>query len=286
MAEPKHKQHDLSVDGQDFQYAVRLLKSRKDGGFNIDLTVKSAKTKGARLLVKDLHAGQLQDLFPGQVAELIRLARIQGWQPELKGSDFILKLDTDPESVNLIHPSVPGEIQLIAVIELDPATTVPLDTLSDLQIQQFYSQHFADWLSDPESRQELLENMIEYAPYIPGGFWLMQADTILSRPGCCCGLETIFDWEAVTDASQGSLWVGHGTDDYVSFEKGLKLISLNFDQRLEIILTLADYQTIVSQARQQIHVFISRSAPILNQLFTITTGPDLAQAMIDKTLPR
>lgn len=286
MAEPKHKQHFLTVDEDDFQYTVRLLKSRKDGGFNIDLTVKSAKSKGARLLVKDLYAGQLQDLFPGQVAELIRLGRIQGWQPELKGSDYILKLDTDPESVNLIQPSVPGELQLIAVIELDPATTVPLDTLTNLQLKQFYSQHFADWLSDPESRQELLENMIEYAPYIPGGFWLMQAGIILSRPGCCCGLESIFDWEAATDHNQGSLWVGHGTDDHVSFEKGLKLISLHFDQRLEIILTLADYQTMVTQARQQIQAFVSRSAPILDQLFTITTGPDLALAMLDKTLPR
>lgn len=143
-----------------------------------------------------------------------------------------------------------------------------------------FPEIYADYLNDETNLNELFEDMKDLAPSICGGFALKDADQIIHLPACCCGLESIEEWQVQPDTSIIQVWTGHDQEDEVVLEFSTSGVILSVGKAKRYSFSKAEYRTLLSQAETTIHHFIERSATVLNPLFNIKNGRALAEAMI------
>lgn len=149
-------------------------------------------------------------------------------------------------------------------------------------------QLITDHLESIETTMEdMLDNLEEYAPLISGGMVVVFDEQVLSIPGCCCGLEAINEW---TDSlfpfgSNKEIWVGHDgpneewhiqydTDD--DLENMLITIAGKGTYQIELEL----YERLIKNTRRKINRFITKAAPLLDDIFQFDQGKRLLRGMI------
>lgn len=131
-------------------------------------------------------------------------------------------------------------------------------------------------VKDFESIDEILNDPIEYAPLIPGGYLFVVKNEVKSEPGCCCGLEDISEWK-----DSGRILTGHGDDEFVDINRKNSQVEVSIKKEI-FLLPEDDYNKIVNDAEIAINKFIERSGKLLNELLKIENGNSFAKAMIYK----
>lgn len=155
------------------------------------------------------------------------------------------------------------------------------EKLSDAHLKIILKELYKKTLVRFESIKEVVNDPIEYAPYISGGFLFIVDDEIKSRPGCCCGLETIREWDIKINDKPTEVWTGHDKEDLIYFD--IQDENIQFTVAKEtFLISMEDYQPIFKKAEKMIDVFIKRNGPLLNEVFKIKKGAVLAKAMIYK----
>ena len=127
-----------------------------------------------------------------------------------------------------------------------------------------------------DSINEILDDLIEYAPLIPGGYLFEVNQVIKSEPGCCCGLENILDWK---DAE--TVLTGHGDNDVVQIVRKNAQVEILIEKEV-FLLSKEAYHTIVKEAEIKIDRFIEKSGILINDILGIKNGKTFAKAMIYK----
>lgn len=143
-----------------------------------------------------------------------------------------------------------------------------------------FPEIYADYLNDKNKLHELLEDMKDLAPSICGGFALKDTEQIIHLPACCCGLESIEEWQIGPDGSITHVWTGHDQEDEVVLEFGTSEVILWVGKAKQYSFSKAEYSMLLAQAETTIDHFIERAATVLNPLFNIKNGKVLAEAMI------
>lgn len=156
-----------------------------------------------------------------------------------------------------------------------------IEYLSAQDLKIIFTTIFNEAVEDFNSIKEILDEPIDYAPFITGGFLLRINDEIKSRPGCCCGLESISDWESAVHGAEGEIWTGHDKDDLVFLYPSndnfvLKVGNSGFE------LNQLLFQQSVSNAKNSLTNSMKRISPILNEILGIKNGAEIISAMIYK----
>ena len=151
-----------------------------------------------------------------------------------------------------------------------------IEMLSDEELKIILKHLMDDAVEDFDSINEILDDPIEYAPLIPGGYVFEVNKVIKSRPICCCGLEDIIEWK---DAQ--TIWTGHGKDDFVQIVKDNTQVEIIINKET-FLLSREAYNQIIKNAEIQIDKFIERSGKLLRELLRIENGEAFARAMIYK----
>ena len=154
--------------------------------------------------------------------------------------------------------------------------------LSDRSLGIILKELYDSTLEGFDSIEEIVNEPIEYAPLISGGYLFVVNGTIMSRPGCCSGLETIIEWEeAIESSTKTGVWTGHDKEGIIHIEGGNPQLKVWVDEKI-FWLKKNDYCEAVKKTAQIIDVFIEKAAILLNELLNIKTGKTLAKAMIYK----
>ena len=127
-----------------------------------------------------------------------------------------------------------------------------------------------------DSINEILNDPIEYAPLIPGGYLFVVNNEIKSEPGCCCGLEDISEWK-----DSETIVTGHCDDDFVYIHKENSQVNISIKKE-KFILSEKSYNEIINAAEIEIEKFINKSGELINELLKIENGKSFARAMIYK----
>ena len=151
-----------------------------------------------------------------------------------------------------------------------------IENLSDFELTIILEKLISETLEGFESKNQIIENPIEYSPLIPGGYLFEVNNEVKSEPGCCCGLEDILDWKY-----SDIVTTGHGDDDYVHINRSESRVNISIRNE---IFTLSDkhYQSIISDAESKINSLIERNGIIINRILDINTGINFAESMIYK----
>jgi len=151
-----------------------------------------------------------------------------------------------------------------------------IDALSNQELKIILKELIDDTTENFDSINEVLNDPIEYAPLIPGGYLFIVDNEIKSEPGCCCGLEDISEWK-----DSETVITGHGEDDFVYIHKENSQVNISIRTE-NFILSEKDYNKIVNAAEIEIERFINKSGELINELFKIEHGKSFAKAMIYK----
>jgi|GEM_PF-6269380 len=151
-----------------------------------------------------------------------------------------------------------------------------IESLTDSELKIILKDLIDTTVEDFESIDEILNDPIEYAPLIPGGYLFVVNNKIKSEPGCCCGLENIIEWK---DSSR--ILTGHGNDDFVDINRTNSQVKVSIKKEVFLIRE-KDYNKIVNDAEISINKFIEKSGKLFNELLKIKNGKSFAKAMIYK----
>lgn len=151
-----------------------------------------------------------------------------------------------------------------------------LDTLSNEDLKIILADLIYGKAEDFDSIDEILNDPIEYAPFIPGGYLFVVEDEVKSEPGCCCGLEDIADWK-----EGETVITGHGDDDYVYIHKENSQVKVSIREEA-FLLSEPIYDEIIRSAENGIEDFINRGGKLINEILKIEHGKSFARAMIYK----
>lgn len=129
--------------------------------------------------------------------------------------------------------------------------------------------------------KEIFRDPKEYAPYFCGGFAFKVSNKIKALPGCCCGLESIEDWKEVLESESGQVWLGHDLDAYVNYT--VQGDTIQFEVNTEIFeISKKAFTALLNDIELKLDALITTSGAILNDLFAITNGHEVASGMIYK----
>ena len=151
-----------------------------------------------------------------------------------------------------------------------------IESLSDGELKIILKSLIDAAAEDFDSINEILDDPIEYAPLIPGGYLFEVNKVVKSEPGCCCGLEDILEWK-----ESGTLLTGHGDDDFIHISRMDAHVEVLINKE-KFVLSTEDYDGMVRDAEMKIDTFIKRSGELINALLGIKTGQAFAKAMIYK----
>jgi len=107
MALPKKKSRPITVNNENFRYIISTEKYNTDWTFNLNITVQIAEGQGNILKIEGLVTRDFWLDFPYDITEkkdyplltpkdislIIKNSLNKGWNPNKKGSPFIIKLD-------------------------------------------------------------------------------------------------------------------------------------------------------------------------------------------------
>jgi len=156
-----------------------------------------------------------------------------------------------------------------------------IESLSDEYLKIIFRIIFNEAAENFNSIKEILDEPIEYAPFISGGFLLWINNEIKSRPGCCCGLESISDWESAARGDEGEIWTGHDKDDLVFLSSSNDNFVLKVGNN-EFGLNQSLFQQAVATAKNSLTNSMKRISPILDEILDIKNGKEIISAMIYK----
>jgi len=143
---------------------------------------------------------------------------------------------------------------LYKILPIEPLSWLfKIEMLSDEELKIILKHLMDDAVEDFDSINEILDDPIEYAPLISGGYVFEVNKVIKSRPICCCGLEDIIEWK---DAQ--TIWTGHGKDDFVQIVKDNTQVEIIINKET-FLLSREAYNQIIKNAEIQIDKFIERS---------------------------
>ena len=151
-----------------------------------------------------------------------------------------------------------------------------IESLSNDEIKIILKDLIDGTVEDFDSINEILNDPIEYAPLIPGGYLFVVNNEIKSEPGCCCGLEDISEWK-----DSETIATGHGDDDFVYIHKKNSQVNISIKKE-KFVLSEKAYNEIVNAAEIEIEKFIDKSGELINELLKIENGKSFAKAMIYK----
>lgn len=135
--------------------------------------------------------------------------------------------------------------------------------------------------NDDEHLKEIFNNPEEFAPYFSGGYVFVANDEVKSIPGCCCGLESIKEWKRIPNEERGEIWMGHDIDAHIYFETEKKYICFEINNE-SFNLSFEEYSEIIANLEDKLYNLISKSGKVLNDIFNIENGRDVAKGMIYK----
>ncbi|MFK7983296.1 MAG: hypothetical protein AB8G86_25165 [Saprospiraceae bacterium] len=151
-----------------------------------------------------------------------------------------------------------------------------IEPLSDDELKIILKQLIDNAVEEFDSINEILDDLIEYAPLIPGGYLFEVNQVIKSEPGCCCGLENILNWK-----DDETVLTGHGDDDFVHITRKNAQVEISIKQEI-FILSKEDYDKVVKEAEGKIDKFVEKSGILINNILGIKNGKSFAKAMIYK----
>jgi hypothetical protein len=96
----------ISVDGQQFRYVISEAATDSDGRVPLSVTVQHSHANGSRLRVTGLMGDRVPEqeskfymgrtlkhpVTPRDVEQLVRAAIVSGWQPNVSGKPFVLRV--------------------------------------------------------------------------------------------------------------------------------------------------------------------------------------------------
>lgn len=151
-----------------------------------------------------------------------------------------------------------------------------IDYLSNQELKIILKELIDGTVEHFDSIDEILNDPIEYAPLIPGGYLFVVDNEIKSEPGCCCGLEDISEWK-----DSETVVTGHGDDDFVYIHKENSKVNISI-RKEKFSLSEKVYNEIVNSAEIEIEKFIDKCGELINDLLKIENGKSFARAMIYK----
>ncbi len=151
-----------------------------------------------------------------------------------------------------------------------------IESLSDDELKIILKNLIDGVAENFDSIKEILNDPIEYAPLIPGGYLFVVDNEIKSEPSCCCGLEDILEWK-----DSETVITGHADDDFVYILKENSQVNISIKKE-NFILSEKSYNEIVNAAEIEIEKFIDKSGELINELLKIENGKSFAKAMIYK----
>jgi len=159
-----------------------------------------------------------------------------------------------------------------------------LGKLSEGDLKIIFSTLFKETVEhdEHESINEILSDPIEYAPLISGGYILKINDKIVNKPGCCCGLETIIDWEAAANGEDGEIYTGHDKSDLLNCKTESEFFYLNVGGDEDYKMIKSDFNQSVSKAKAILVDEMQRIAKVFNQILKINNGNEIIHAMLYK----
>lgn len=112
MAMPKKGSRSIVVDGQKYRWSVRFTEddtSSNKYGMEATVTVSVENYDNPQSMLcisyvcgfrygldeaqpRSVATGQVMEIMPDQVADMIRDALAQGWKPTIKGGKFLLQI--------------------------------------------------------------------------------------------------------------------------------------------------------------------------------------------------
>lgn len=132
-----------------------------------------------------------------------------------------------------------------------------------------------------EHLKDIFKDPIDCAPYFCGGFAFKVSNKIKALPGCCCGLESIEDWKEVLELESGQVWLGHDLDAYVNYT--IQDDTIEFEVNTEIFeISKEAFAALLNNIELKLAALITTSGEILDDLFAITNGHEVAKGMIYK----
>lgn len=151
-----------------------------------------------------------------------------------------------------------------------------IESLSENELKIILKGLIDRTIEDFDSINEMLDDPIEYAPFISGGYLFKINQVIKSEPGCCCGLEDILDWKG-----SETVLTGHDDDDivYITRKNGQVEVSI---KKETFLLSIAGYNKMIKDAEIKIDAFIEKNGQLLDEILGIKNGKSFARAMIYK----
>ena len=136
---------------------------------------------------------------------------------------------------------------------------------------------------DHDSINEIFNDPVEYVPLIAGGYLFLSMHNILSKPGCCSGLEDIEDWKNASNGTLGEIWTGHDKDGIVHLSNFMydSIYQMTIDDNF-MLIDILELQNAVKKAEHKIDTFIQQTGVIINQSFDIKNGHEISKSMIYK----
>ncbi len=151
-----------------------------------------------------------------------------------------------------------------------------IKTLSNQELKIILKKLIDSTVENFDSIDEILNDPIEYAPLIPGGYLFVVNNEIKSEPGCCCGLEDILEWK-----ESETVVTGHGDDDFVYIHKKNSKVNISI-RKEKFSLSEKVYNEMVNLAEIEIEKFIDKCGELINDLLKIENGKSFVRAMIYK----
>ncbi|MEK7435196.1 MAG: hypothetical protein AABZ74_18840 [Cyanobacteriota bacterium] len=155
-----------------------------------------------------------------------------------------------------------------------------IEKLRNHNLKIILSKIFEEKLDEDFTLEQMLEDIYDFSPLISGGYVFSIDNENLNLPGCCCGLETIYDWANIFDEESGDIWNGHDSN-IIEFKKEGQNLIINIDKK-DYSLKLKEFNKIFESLEKTIDEFIERCSGILNEILKIENGYDLAKSMIYK----
>ena len=151
-----------------------------------------------------------------------------------------------------------------------------IDSLSNQELKIIVKGLIDRTVENFDSIDEILNDPIEYAPLIPGGYLFVVNNKIKSEPSCCCGLEDISEWK-----NSETVITGHGAEDFVQINKMNSQVNISI-RKEKLLLSEEKYNKIINTAEIEIEKFINNCGELINELLKIENGKVFAKAMIYK----
>lgn len=157
-----------------------------------------------------------------------------------------------------------------------------LEKLSSKNLKIILKTIIDESIENHDSIEDILNDLNEYTPFISGGYTICINGQIESRPGCCSGLEAIYEWCNVFNENNGFIDNGHDSNSIsINTNESELEIGVNIDDKLFLV----DRNTLkkeVIKAKKVIDQFIIKSGDLISEIYNIQNGDKFGKSMIYK----